>query len=328
MSKETNAKGKLLYINRYRKRERASERHAPQHALHHFARPEEFGVISAEREVIRSTKTMSRSMSVSPAPSEVLSSSSLTTCDAIMIHRRSLPERSRNGKTAASAVSATTIRIRGRSTVIQKLAVLGFLLAIVIVDLAGFRGATTMVTGFSSSSLSHQRRRCSLLKYWNDGFASTADRTTIGMQRKLGTRRIRSIIPSRTRGLGQGGRKHGSSIVVQAASSSSSTSASSKNTASDSSATGSALKRFWVRLMTGETPSSLLLRKPKWLRQSSKLYRVLPTWIFHLRPSVQLLVTIVLYLFHTTYLSQASIILPFQLFPNDRGNFQSIGLDT
>jgi len=213
------------------------------------------------------------------------------------------------------------------------MAVLGFLLAIAsVADLAGFHGATTksMVTGFSSSSSSLPlRRRCSVLQDLNNGFASAPDRTTIGMQRQIGTRRIPPINPSRRRGLERGGRKYKSSscIVLQAASASTS----SKDSASDtsSSATGSALTRFWVRLMTGESrTSSPLLKKPKWLRPSSKLYNVLPTWLFHLRPSVQLLVTIVLYLFHTAYLSQASVVLPFQLFPNDRGNFQSIGLDT
>lgn len=81
-----------------------------------------------------------------------------------------------------------------------------------------------------------------------------------------------------------------------------------------------------VRLLTGEKASPRL-QKPKWLEKSSKL-SALPTWLFHLRPSVQMLVTIFLYLFHTTVLTQNSIILPIQIFPNDRGNFQSIGLDT
>ena len=221
----------------------------------------------------------------------------------------------------------------------QNMAVLGFLLAIAIVDLAEFHGATTtrtrttMVAGFSSDSslsLSSSRRRCSVSQDRNNAFSSAPDRTTIGMQRKLGTRRIPPTVPSRTQISEQGERSRGSSrissIVLQAASAS----ASSKDSASDSSSgTGSALTRFWVRLMTGESrTSSPLLKKPKWLRPSSKVYKVLPTWLFHLRPSVQLMVTIFLYLFHTAYLSQASIVLPFQLFPNDRGNFQSIGLDT
>ncbi len=81
-----------------------------------------------------------------------------------------------------------------------------------------------------------------------------------------------------------------------------------------------------VRLLTGEKKSPQL-QKPKWLEKSSKL-SALPTWLFHLRPSVQMMVTIFLYLFHTTVLTQNSIVLPIQLFPNDRGNFQSIGLDT
>jgi len=40
------------------------------------------------------------------------------------------------------------------------------------------------------------------------------------------------------------------------------------------------------------------------------------------------LVTLVFYLFHTAVLTQNSLPLPFQLIPNDRGNFQSIGLDS
>eukprot|EP00536_Pseudo-nitzschia_multiseries_P005440 jgi/Psemu1/254504/estExt_Genewise1Plus.C_1010132 len=55
---------------------------------------------------------------------------------------------------------------------------------------------------------------------------------------------------------------------------------------------------------------------------------MLPTWLFHLRPSVQLAATLVLYLFHTVVLTQNSLPLPVQLIPNDRGNFQSIGLDS
>ena len=92
--------------------------------------------------------------------------------------------------------------------------------------------------------------------------------------------------------------------------------------ASESSKTNGLL----VRLLTGEKASPRL-QKPKWLEKSSKL-SALPTWLFHLRPSVQMLVTAFLYLFHTTVLTQNSIILPIQIFPNDRGNFQSIGLDT
>lgn len=103
-------------------------------------------------------------------------------------------------------------------------------------------------------------------------------------------------------------------------------SSSSEGSSRDSTA-GSKLKGFFVRLLTGEKASSARLRKPKWLEESSKL-SVLPTWLFHLRPSVQMVVTAFLYLFHTAVLTQNSVILPIQVFPNERGNFQTIGLDT
>jgi len=90
----------------------------------------------------------------------------------------------------------------------------------------------------------------------------------------------------------------------------------------------SIIRDVWTRLVTGEERGSLYLRKPGWLSKSSRLSRVLPTWLFHLRPSAQLAVALVLYLFHTAVLTQKSLIFPFQVFPNDRGNFQSIGLDT
>jgi len=94
---------------------------------------------------------------------------------------------------------------------------------------------------------------------------------------------------------------------------------------------GPAWKRFFLGVLTGDkrsTSASTPLQKPEWLSPSSKLSKVLPTWIFHLRPSVQLVATIFLYLFHTAVLTQNSVAMPFQLFPNDRGNFQSIGLDS
>ena len=93
-------------------------------------------------------------------------------------------------------------------------------------------------------------------------------------------------------------------------------------------AAGSAIGDAWTRLITGEKRGSVYLRKPGWLPNSSRLARILPTWLFHLRPSVQMAVTLLLYLFHTSVLTQNSLVLPFQLLPNDRGNFQSVGLDT
>lgn len=57
---------------------------------------------------------------------------------------------------------------------------------------------------------------------------------------------------------------------------------------------------------------------PKWL----------PTWLWNLRSSVQLAALLLAYVFHITVLCQHSIPLPVQLIPNERGHFQSIGLDT
>lgn len=91
----------------------------------------------------------------------------------------------------------------------------------------------------------------------------------------------------------------------------------------------SSLQRRLVGLMTGhattvvdEGGSLPLSMRPGWARDW------MPTWMTCLRPSMQLLAAFLLYLFHTLYLTQASIPLPFQLIPNERGNFQSVGLDS
>eukprot|EP00980_Cylindrotheca_fusiformis_P031113 scaffold25830_cov162-Cylindrotheca_fusiformis.AAC.14 len=54
----------------------------------------------------------------------------------------------------------------------------------------------------------------------------------------------------------------------------------------------------------------------------------MPTWLWNLRPPVQLAVLLLSYLLHITVLCQNSIPLPVQLVPNERGHFQTIGLDT
>jgi membrane protease YdiL (CAAX protease family) len=52
-------------------------------------------------------------------------------------------------------------------------------------------------------------------------------------------------------------------------------------------------------------------------------------WIFtHLRPPLQLLTALLLYIFHTIVLAQHSISFPFQLIPNERGYFQNVGWDS
>jgi len=60
----------------------------------------------------------------------------------------------------------------------------------------------------------------------------------------------------------------------------------------------------------------------------SFLLQAIPTWVYHLRPSLQMLVTLLIYLFHTAILTQHSIVFPFQLIPNNRGYFQSLGYDS
>jgi uncharacterized protein len=54
----------------------------------------------------------------------------------------------------------------------------------------------------------------------------------------------------------------------------------------------------------------------------------MPTWLVTLRPLHQLGVVLAFYVLHVNVLCQRSIAFPFQLIPNDRGYFQSIGLDS
>jgi hypothetical protein len=79
----------------------------------------------------------------------------------------------------------------------------------------------------------------------------------------------------------------------------------------------------WNHLLTGQEHPE----RPDWMEADPVLKR-LPPFITNLRPSVQLLGALLLYVFHTLVLAQHSMPLPFQLIPNDRGNFQSIGLDS
>jgi hypothetical protein len=64
------------------------------------------------------------------------------------------------------------------------------------------------------------------------------------------------------------------------------------------------------------------MRRPGWARTW------MPTWLTCLRPSVQLFAALLMYMFHSLVLNQTSVPLPFQLIPNERGNFQSVGLDS
>ena len=53
-----------------------------------------------------------------------------------------------------------------------------------------------------------------------------------------------------------------------------------------------------------------------------------PTALVTMRPIVQLFVALLLYVFHLTVLTQHQLVFPIQIIPNDRGIFQSIGLDS
>lgn len=55
-----------------------------------------------------------------------------------------------------------------------------------------------------------------------------------------------------------------------------------------------------------------------------KIYHTLST----LPPMIQLVLLLLMYVVHLKYLTQNELIFPFQLIPNDNGQFQSIGLDS
>jgi len=54
----------------------------------------------------------------------------------------------------------------------------------------------------------------------------------------------------------------------------------------------------------------------------------MPTWLITMRPITQAIVASLLYVFHLAVLTQHSIAFPFQLIPNSKGRFQSVGLDS
>lgn len=53
-----------------------------------------------------------------------------------------------------------------------------------------------------------------------------------------------------------------------------------------------------------------------------------PTSLVTMRPILQLLMGLLLYIFHLLVLAQHQLVFPVQIIPNDRGWFQSIGLDS
>ena len=73
----------------------------------------------------------------------------------------------------------------------------------------------------------------------------------------------------------------------------------------------------WENLVS--TPNA---ERPPWARDW------MPTWLLNLRPPVQMATVLLFYVFHLFFLTQRSISFPFQLIPNERGHFQSIGLDS
>ena len=54
----------------------------------------------------------------------------------------------------------------------------------------------------------------------------------------------------------------------------------------------------------------------------------MPTWLITLKPRIQFIIGLCLYIFHLRILTQHQIVFPFQLIPNDEGWFASIGLDS
>ena len=63
-------------------------------------------------------------------------------------------------------------------------------------------------------------------------------------------------------------------------------------------------------------------RRPDWAPSWA------PTPLVTMRPILQLFVGLVLYIFHLLVLTQHQLVFPVQLIPNDRGWFQSLGLDS
>jgi hypothetical protein len=72
-----------------------------------------------------------------------------------------------------------------------------------------------------------------------------------------------------------------------------------------------------ITILSGPDP-----QRPAWAHDW------MPTWLVSLRTTTQLAAALLLYIFHLTVLTQHSIPFPFQLIPNERGHFQSIGLDS
>jgi hypothetical protein len=75
---------------------------------------------------------------------------------------------------------------------------------------------------------------------------------------------------------------------------------------------------WMTKWMTGVTHP----QRPSWAQPW------MPTGWVRLRPSLQLILILLAYIFHMTILAQHSISFPIQLIPNDKGHFQNIGWDS
>jgi hypothetical protein len=98
------------------------------------------------------------------------------------------------------------------------------------------------------------------------------------------------------------------------------------SSSSNSDGSSSSWRRRIVNFLTKQ--QDLPQTRQARLSNGSPLVEWIPTWLTCLRTSVQVLAALVLYIFHTLVLAQHAIPFPFQLIPNERGNFQSIGLDS
>lgn len=90
------------------------------------------------------------------------------------------------------------------------------------------------------------------------------------------------------------------------------------SSSSSSSSERSTVPFSWTKFITGVSHP----QRPQWSRDW------MPTWSVRLRPCFQLLTILLAYIFHMTVLAQHCISFPFQLIPNDRGHFQTIGWDS
>jgi hypothetical protein len=76
--------------------------------------------------------------------------------------------------------------------------------------------------------------------------------------------------------------------------------------------------------LEGVTPAEL----PPWDVRPAWAPEWVPTWAVTLRPALQLVVMLGLYVLHMLVLSQLAVPFPVQLLPNRHGLFQSISLDS